>query len=167
MKKTFKFVALLLLGLVTTANAQATGCSESNEKSGKIKQQPSRMLYADTLLNKSNSIDNIIVIDDNNESYTFSEGQLGEDDDFSGTTAMLSSNDDYFLSEVGLFTVRFAYATPANVCSHPWLAAEAVIAVNVPSHAGFRTTTGSTCYPLRISRLQTIFPSLLNRALPR
>ena len=101
MKKTFKFVALLLFGLVTTANAQATGSSESNEKSGKIKQQPSRMLYADTLLNKSNSIDNIIVIDDNNESYTFSEGQLGEDDDFSGTTAMVSSNDDYFLSEVG------------------------------------------------------------------
>ena len=101
MKKTFKFVALLLLGLVTTANAQATGSSESNEKSGKIKQQPSRMLYADTLLNKSNSVDNVIVIDDNKESYTFSEGQLGEDEDFSGTTAMISSNDDYFLSEVG------------------------------------------------------------------
>ena len=97
MTKLTKFAALLLLCSAFTANAQAT----KDIGQDMIKEQPARMLYADTLLNKTNTVDNIILIDDNNESYTFSEGQLGEDEDFSGTTAMISSNDDYFLSEVG------------------------------------------------------------------
>ncbi len=98
MTKLTKFAALLLLFFVSATNAQeATTVAQ-----GKLlKEQPARMLHADTLLNKSNQMDNIIVINDDNESYTFSEGQLGEDEDFSGTTAMISSNDDYFLSEVG------------------------------------------------------------------
>ena len=98
MFKLTKITALLLLGFVSTTNAQE---AQALNGQGMIKEQPARMLYADTLLNKANTADNIILIDDNNESYTFSEGQLGEDEDFSGTTAMISSNDDYFLSEVG------------------------------------------------------------------
>ena len=103
MTKLTRIAALLLLGFVSTANAQESSTLESTDSqgSGMIKQQPARMLYADTLLNKANEVENIIVLDDNNESYTFSEGQLGEDEDFAGTTAMVSSNDDYFLSEVG------------------------------------------------------------------
>ena len=103
MTKLTRIAALLLLGFVSTANAQESSTLEStnSQGSGMIKQQPARMLYADTLLNKANEVENIIVLDDNNESYTFSEGQLGEDEDFAGTTAMVSSNDDYFLSEVG------------------------------------------------------------------
>ncbi len=100
MTKLTKIAALLLLCFVSTANAQEVP-SLGQESNGRIKEQPARMLHADTLLNKSNTVDNIIVINDDNESYTFSEGQLGEDEDFSGTTAMISSNDDYFLSEVG------------------------------------------------------------------
>ena len=98
-----KIAALLLLGLMTQANAQSASTWENTESqgTGRIKEQPARMLYADTLINKANAVENIIVLDDNNESYTFSEGQLGEDEDFAGTTAMVSSNDDYFLSEVG------------------------------------------------------------------
>ena len=98
-----KIAALLMLGLMTQANAQSASTLENTESQGTglIKEQPARMLYADTLLNKANAVENIIVLDDNNESYTFSEGQLGEDEDFAGTTAMVSSNDDYFLSEVG------------------------------------------------------------------
>lgn len=98
-----KIATLLLLGLMTQATAQSASTLENTESqgTGRIKEQPARMLYADTLLNKANAVENIIVLDDNNESYTFSEGQLGEDEDFAGTTAMVSSNDDYFLSEVG------------------------------------------------------------------
>ncbi len=98
-----KIAALLMLGLMTQATAQSASTLENTESqgNGRIKEQPARMLYADTLLNKTNAVENIIVLDDNNESYTFSEGQLGEDEDFAGTTAMVSSNDDYFLSEVG------------------------------------------------------------------
>lgn len=103
-----KFAALLLLCLAGTASngVQAHGMSASSsdqDKEGLVKQQPARMLYADTLLLKeANEVSNIITIsDDNNEAYTFSEGQLGDDDDYAGTTAMVSSNDDYFLSEVG------------------------------------------------------------------
>ena len=100
MTKLTKFAALLLLCLVSATSAQeATIATQSID--GRLKEQPARMLHADTLLNKANTVDNIILIDDNNESYTFSEGQLGEDEDFSGTTAMISSTDDYFLSEVG------------------------------------------------------------------
>lgn len=91
----------LCIACITGANAQEQ--SAIKEKDGMTKQPPARMLYADTLLVKeANEVNNVITLsDDNNESYTFSEGQLGEDDDFAGTTAMVSSNDDYFLSEVG------------------------------------------------------------------
>lgn len=98
-----KFAAFLLLCLacITGANAQEQSATKTGD--GKIKQPPARMLYADTLLLKeANAVDNVITInDEGNESYTFSEGQLGDDDDYAGTTAMVSSNDDYFLSEVG------------------------------------------------------------------
>ena len=103
MSKFSKIAALLLL---CSAWCNATGAwaqGTATQDGGLKKQHPSRMLLADTLLVKeANAVDNVITIsDDNNESYTFSEGQLGEDDDFAGTTAMVSSNDDYFLSEVG------------------------------------------------------------------
>ena len=73
------------------------------EKNVMIKQQPARFFYTDSLISKEGeTLENIITLnDEDNESYTFSEGQLGEDEDFTGTTAMTSSNDDYFLSEVG------------------------------------------------------------------
>ena len=123
-----KLAALLLLCLASTTNAQETAAlyspnGQSND--GMIKEQPARMLYADTLLNKVNEVENIIVLDDNNESYTFSEGQLGEDEDFSGTTAMISSNDDYFLSEVGyrclkgnVITIPFFFAVFVDDCMY-------------------------------------------------
>lgn len=112
MVKTLKFAALLLVCIAwISADAQnsetvAEGAGDGNLTSlynGPIKQRPARRLYADTLLVKeAEKVSNIITIsDDNNESYTFSEGQLGDDDDYAGTTAMVSSNDDYFLSEVG------------------------------------------------------------------
>ena len=101
MIKSLKFAAFLLLCIAYTTGANAQG--QAQAKDGMIKQPPARQLYADTLLVKeANALDNVITLsDDNNESYTFSEGQLGEDDDYAGTTAMVSSNDDYFLSEVG------------------------------------------------------------------
>ena len=93
----FALFMSLCFACITGVNAQG-----QSTKDGLIKQPPARQLYADTLLNKDAKVDNVITIsDDNNESYTFSEGQLGEDDDYAGTTAMVSSNDDYFLSEVG------------------------------------------------------------------
>ena len=96
-----KFATFLLLCIACMSDADAQGQTQS--KDGLMKQQPARQLYADTLLVKeASAVDNVITIsDDNNESYTFSEGQLGDDDDYAGTTAMVSSNDDYFLSEVG------------------------------------------------------------------
>lgn len=104
MIKLTKFATLLLLCFASTADAQEVTALYSQNGQGNngiIKEQPARTLYADTLLNNINEVENIIILDDNNESYTFSEGQLGEDEDFSGTTAMISSNDDYFLSETG------------------------------------------------------------------
>ena len=93
----FALFMSLCFACITGVNAQG-----QSTKDGLIKQPPARQLYADTLLNKDAKVDNVITIsDDNNESYTFSEGQLGDDDDYAGTTAMVSSNDDYFLSEVG------------------------------------------------------------------
>ena len=76
MFKLTKITALLLLGFVSTTNAQE---AQALNGQGMIKEQPARMLYADTLLNKANTEDNIFLIDDNNESYTFTEGQHGED----------------------------------------------------------------------------------------
>ena len=101
MVKLFKSAALLLLCFAwNSAVAQQNDNDSVKDRSGMIKQRPARLDSA--LVNKTNAVNNIIVIsDDNNESYTFSEGQLGDDDDFTGTTAMISSNDDYFLSEVG------------------------------------------------------------------
>ena len=91
-------------------SAQENSIAEGNRE-GMVKQQPARFFYADSLLlGESDAIDNVITLDgDDNESYTFSEGQLGEDEDFAGTTAMISSNDDYFLSEVGyrFSSIRF------------------------------------------------------------
>ena len=113
MIKNFKFAAILTL-VIAWADAHCAQAQENSamqdEKSllsrteqEMKRQRPPRSLFADTLLLKeSERADNVIVIsDDNNESYTFSEGQLGEDDDYTGTTAMISSNDDYFISEVG------------------------------------------------------------------
>ena len=102
MVKISKIAALLLLCFAwCSTDTMAQVIAEPGK--GLKKQRPSRMLQADTLLLKeANEASNVITLgDDNNESYTFSEGQLGEDDDFAGTTAMVSSNDDYFLSEVG------------------------------------------------------------------
>ena len=102
MVKISKIAALLLLCFAwCSTGTMAQVIAEPGK--GLKKQRPSRMLQADTLLLKeANEASNVITLgDDNNESYTFSEGQLGEDDDFAGTTAMVSSNDDYFLSEVG------------------------------------------------------------------
>ncbi len=98
-----KFASFLLLCFACIAGANAQEQLATQAKEGLIKQPPARKLYADTLLvNEASKMSNIITLsDDNNESYTFSEGQLGEDDDYAGTTAMVSSNDDYFLSEVG------------------------------------------------------------------
>ena len=106
MVKILKPAALLLLCLAwnsATAQSQDSATGETRDTSGLVRAVPPRTLTTDTLLvNEANAVNNIIVIsDDNNESYTFSEGQLGDDDDYAGTTAMVSSNDDYFLSEVG------------------------------------------------------------------
>ena len=79
MSKFSKIAALLLL---CSAWCNATGAwaqGAATQGGGLKKQHPSRMLLADTLLVKeANAVDNVITIsDDNNESYTFSEGQLG------------------------------------------------------------------------------------------
>ena len=107
MSKNSKTRLLLLLCLILICNTGIQAQENSStfvsmQKDGRILQLPPRHHSIDTLLTEKNSKENIIVLnDDSNESFTFSEGQLGEDEDFSGTTAMISSNDDYFLSEVG------------------------------------------------------------------
>ena len=106
MVKFLRLAAHLLLCLAwnsATAQSQDSATGETRDTSGLVRAVPPRTLTTDTLLvNEASAVNNIIVIsDDNNESYTFSEGQLGDDDDYAGTTAMVSSNDDYFLSEVG------------------------------------------------------------------
>lgn len=121
MSKHFKKSVFLLFsficGSITFLQAQeSTGSNAfvSKKEDGRILQLPPRHDGLDSLLNKTaDEKENIIILsdlsDDGNESYTFSEGQLGEDEDFAGTTAMVSSNDDYFLSEVGyrFSSVRF------------------------------------------------------------
>lgn len=106
MSKSPKFAVILFALSACLASLQLQAQEHNiakSEKDGMIKQQPARFFYIDSLLLKeAEAVDNIITLnDDENESYTFSEGQLGEDEDFAGTTAMTSSNDDYFLSEVG------------------------------------------------------------------
>ena len=112
MSKFLKIVALfaLCLGTVSITETQAQETATESNKfvskldNGMVRQLPARNQFpTDTLLQKeADKASNIIILsDDSNESYTFSEGQLGEDEDFTGTTAMVSSNDDYFLSEVG------------------------------------------------------------------
>ena len=123
MTKLIKTAALLMLCFVSTTNAQEA--TVAGQKM--LKEQPARMLYADTLLNKVNEVENVIIIDDNNESYTFSEGQLGEDEDFSGTTAMISSNDDYFLSEVGYRFSAMRFRTRAYESNYNNVYANGVI----------------------------------------
>lgn len=55
-----------------------------------------------TLLGEMNSLQKQSIKDDDKEAFTFSEGQLNEDEDIiQGASVMASSNDDYFLSEVG------------------------------------------------------------------
>ena len=108
----------LSCGWISHAQAQENATDNvfvSKKEDGRVLQLPPRHLIPDTLLTspKDDLNSNIIILDDlgndGNESYTFSEGQLGEDEDFAGTTAMVSSNDDYFLSEVGyrFSSVRF------------------------------------------------------------
>ena len=115
MIKLSKFIVFLLLCFVSTANAQVAKAL----RQGMVKEQPARMLHADTLFNKANTVENTVANDDDNESYNFFEGQLGENEDFPGTTAMISSDDDYFLSNAGfrfgamLFRAR-AYESKYN-----------------------------------------------------
>ena len=122
MSKHFKTMAFLLFALscgwISHTQAQDNATDNvfvSKKEDGRVLQLPPRHQIPDTLLTspKDDLNSNIIILDDlgndGNESYTFSEGQLGEDEDFAGTTAMVSSNDDYFLSEVGyrFSSVRF------------------------------------------------------------
>lgn len=97
-----KIATLLLLAFAVNANAQGAPDDDKTtpDYSTLRIERPYRGLHTDSLFNNKEQ-QNIIVIDDNNEAYIFSEGQLGEDEDFAGTTAMISSSDDYFLSEVG------------------------------------------------------------------
>lgn len=105
LKPTALLLLCFLLGSTGELSAQEFALNDSvfvsKREDGRLLQLPARKSAIDTLLVKEAS-DNIIVLsDDGNDSYTFMEGQLGEDEDFTGTAAMVSSNDDYFLSEVG------------------------------------------------------------------
>lgn len=118
MNKHFKTLAFLLFGLFCGSASYAQVNTEkdifvSQKDDGRVLQLPPRNQNIDSLFFDAEKKDNIIFLDDfngeNNDSYTFTEGQLGDDEDFAGTTAMISSNDDYFLSEVGyrFSSIRF------------------------------------------------------------
>lgn len=107
-----KYLAMLLCSIrIFTSYAQTTEVNtnlnrapfNSNSAVNKeIKKDPVKRLPMDTLLlGETSAIVNIATNDDK-DAFTFSEGQLNEDEDvIQGSSAITSSNDDYFLSEVG------------------------------------------------------------------
>ncbi len=93
-----KYAALLFCCIWTTVlNAQ----SESRTLNKEIKKDPMFRFAKDSLLMSESDAMNK-TSDDGKDSFTFSEGQLDDDEDvIQGSSAMVSSNDDFFLSEVG------------------------------------------------------------------
>lgn len=129
MSKLFKQTATLLLclsiGLQTQAASMAENPdlqSETQEKLDKsIKRDPSYHFPQDTL--KVGEVQSNLhneAINDDKDAFTFAEGQLDEDEDvIQGSSTISSSNDDYFLSEVGyLFSpMRFRVRAYENMYS--------------------------------------------------
>ncbi len=108
-----KYATMLLCSIyIISANAQTTEVGTTVNKAPfnsnaamnkEIKKDPLKRLPMDTLkLSGISSIENTTITNDDKDAFTFTEGQLDEDEDvIQGSSAMTSSNDDYFLSEVG------------------------------------------------------------------
>lgn len=118
MSKFFK-CALLMLALLLYANMQATA-QIGKGKDGlnrEIKRDPAMRLPSDSLLlGETGGMD--VHANDGKDSFIFSEGQLDEDEDvIQGASTMVTSGDDYFLSEVGyLFSpMRFRIRAYENM----------------------------------------------------
>ena len=119
MNKFFRIAALLLifnLSGPTEASAQVDLLRQGKEKLDKsIKRDPAIRHLRDTVAAEELSLDN------DKDAFTFSEGQLDEDEDvIQGSSTMTGSNDDYFLSEVGyLFSpMRFRVRAYENMYSN-------------------------------------------------
>ena len=137
MNRFSKYAALLMLMLHCEAIALASGTMQANDtsvdestqrmvvqdKRGKnalnkeIKKDPAFRFPSDTLLlGEMQAID--AQANDGKDVFTFSEGQLDEDEDvIQGAATLTSSSDDYFLSEVGyLFSpMRFRIRAYENM----------------------------------------------------
>lgn len=118
MSKFFK-CTLLMLALLLYANMQATA-QIGKGKDGlnrEIKRDPAMRLPSDSLLlGETGGMD--VHANDGKDSFIFSEGQLDEDEDvIQGASTMVTSGDDYFLSEVGyLFSpMRFRIRAYENM----------------------------------------------------
>lgn len=111
--------ALLMLALLLYANIQAAA-QIGKGKDGlnrEIKRDPAMRLPSDSLLlGETGGMD--VHANDGKDSFIFSEGQLDEDEDvIQGASTMVTSGDDYFLSEVGyLFSpMRFRIRAYENM----------------------------------------------------
>ncbi len=98
MKSIFNKFALLLFCCMSAIGVSA---QEEMKLNKEIKKDPMLRFAQDTvLLGEYNEM--LQASNDGKDSFTFSEGQLDDDEDLiQGSSSMVSSNDDYFLSEVG------------------------------------------------------------------
>lgn len=95
-----KYAALLLIGILLSqidASAQNDIFFNGRDRLNKeIKRDPAIRQSRDSILWKDMAVEN------DKDAFTFTEGQLDEDEDIiQGSSTMTTSNDDYFLSEVG------------------------------------------------------------------
>lgn len=105
MTKFFIKRGVLLLAVISSVCATAQTAegvaSFGGEIDGVRKYRELRSDVDSALWDKNLNFEESYVNDDKN-SFTFSEGQLDDDEDvIQGSSAMTTSNDDYFLSEVG------------------------------------------------------------------
>ena len=133
MNKILKFASMLLLAIFCcTTGAVATNSAVLQSNIRSVSDSTQRTIYIDRgkdLLNKEIKRDPIHTPDttllnqpsvtaNEYDAFTFSEGQLDEDEDvIQGSSTMTGSNDDYFLSEVGyLFSpMRFRIRAYENM----------------------------------------------------
>lgn len=96
--------ALLLLGIMSSVSVSAQikddtigGVIDGVRKYRELRADTDSILWEKDFKETSD-----VFINDDKQSFTFSEGQLDNDEDvIQGSSAIATSNDDYFLSEVG------------------------------------------------------------------
>lgn len=97
-------------------SAQDTAVQNGKERgvlNKEIKRDPAFRFPKDTVLLGEIQRDNVLS-DEGKDAFTFSEGQLNEDEDIvQGSATISSSGDDYFLSEVGYLFSPMRFRTRA------------------------------------------------------